>query len=160
MKCINCPHSLSLPPMDKKNRKLVHETANKLSLGSVSKGRGDSRFPILTKTVRTPTFDATSITKFDRIISANGLMRRFSKGRSFQKDQAATPTRRGGTNAASFMDGDIVGGTAPEIGIGNKGRAMLEKMGWSKGTPLGSINNKGILQPVAHVVKTSKAGLG
>jgi hypothetical protein len=58
------------------------------------------------------------------------------------------------------MEGDIVGGSAPEIGAENKGRAMLEKMGWSTGTALGAINNKGILLPVAHVVKNSKAGLG
>jgi hypothetical protein len=33
-------------------------------------------------------------------------------------------------------------------------------MGWSTGTALGALNNKGILQPVLHVVKTTKAGLG
>jgi len=37
---------------------------------------------------------------------------------------------------------------------------MLEKMGWSSGTALGALNNKGILEPVSHVVKTTKAGLG
>jgi len=37
---------------------------------------------------------------------------------------------------------------------------MLEKMGWSTGTGLGAVNNQGILQPVSHVVKTTKAGLG
>ena len=69
--------------------------------------------------------------------------------------------RGGVSNAAvSYRDGDIVGGSAPELGIENKGRAMLEKMGWSTGTALGALNNKGILQPVSHVVKTTKAGLG
>jgi len=58
------------------------------------------------------------------------------------------------------MDGDIVGASAPEIGAENKGRAMLEKMGWITGTALGASNNKGILQPVVHVVKRSRAGLG
>lgn len=160
---INDQVRLSLPPMDKKYRKLVHDTANKLFLGSISKGRGDSRFPILTKTVRTPNFDSTSITKFDRLISGNGVMRRLEKGgkgRNYQKGQSAAPGHRGGTKAASFMDGDVVGGTAPEIGTENKGRTMLEKMGWSMGTSLGSVRNKGILQPVTHVVKTNKAGLG
>lgn len=66
----------------------------------------------------------------------------------------------GGVKAASYMDGDVVGASAPEIGAGNKGRAMLEKMGWSTGTALGAVNNKGILHPVVHVVKNSKAGLG
>lgn len=69
---------------------------------------------------------------------------------------------RGGfaNGAVSYRDGDIVGGSAPELGSENKGRAMLEKMGWSTGTALGAVNNKGILEPVSHVVKTTKAGLG
>lgn len=54
----------------------------------------------------------------------------------------------------------MVGAAAPEIGVENRGRAMLEKMGWSKGTALGALNNKGMLQPVIHTVKTTKAGLG
>jgi len=38
---------------------------------------------------------------------------------------------------------------------------MLEKMGWSTGKALGALNNdRGIVQPVAQVVKTTKAGLG
>jgi hypothetical protein len=65
-----------------------------------------------------------------------------------------------GRTAVSYQDGDVVGGSAPELGAENRGRAMLEKMGWSKGTALGALNNKGILQPVSHVVKTTKAGLG
>ncbi|GKT39927.1 protein SQS1 [Colletotrichum spaethianum] len=70
--------------------------------------------------------------------------------------------RRGGGGHAGvlYRDGEVVGGSAPELGQENKGRAMLEKMGWSSGTALGALNNKGILQPVAHVVKRSKAGLG
>jgi hypothetical protein len=72
----------------------------------------------------------------------------------------ANGARGGGMAAASYRDGDVVGAAAPEIGAGNKGRAMLEKMGWSSGTALGALNNKGILQPVAHVVKNTKAGLG
>jgi hypothetical protein len=80
----------------------------------------------------------------------------------------STPKRTGRANggggfnnaAVSYRDGDIVGGSAPELGVENKGRAMLEKMGWSTGTALGALNNKGILQPVSHVVKTTKAGLG
>ena len=70
--------------------------------------------------------------------------------------------RGGGFNnaAVSYRDGEIVGAAAPELGQENKGRAMLEKMGWSTGTALGALNNKGIMQPLAHVVKTTKAGLG
>jgi hypothetical protein len=58
------------------------------------------------------------------------------------------------------MEGEVVGASAPVIGEQNKGRNMLEKMGWSFGMGLGSVDNKVILQPVAQVVKTTKAGLG
>jgi hypothetical protein len=145
--------------MDKKYRKLVHDLANALTLGSASKGSGASRFPILTKTVRTVTFDATTIGRFDRLISGKRFLQRTGKGKS-QPRGAAAPKARGATGAASYLDGEVVGASAPEIGVENKGRAMLEKMGWSTGTALGAIHNKGILHPVAHVVKTSKAGLG
>lgn len=37
---------------------------------------------------------------------------------------------------------------------------MLERMGWSKGMSLGAHENSGILEPVAQVMKRSKAGLG
>lgn len=62
--------------------------------------------------------------------------------------------------ALVLREGEVVGASAPELGQENKGRAMLEKMGWSKGMALGALENKGILEPVAQVVKKSKAGLG
>lgn len=68
--------------------------------------------------------------------------------------------RGSGVKAASYIDGEIVGASAPEIGIENRGRMMLEKMGWTNGSTLGAPNSKGILHPVMHVVKTNKAGLG
>jgi hypothetical protein len=59
-----------------------------------------------------------------------------------------------------YRDGDVVGAAAPELGAENKGRAMLEKMGWKAGMALGWGENKGSLTPVTQIVKTTKAGLG
>lgn len=56
-------------------------------------------------------------------------------------------------------DGDIVGANAPVLGADNKGRAMLEKMGWSMGMVLGK-EGTGIATPIEHVVKNTRAGLG
>jgi len=36
---------------------------------------------------------------------------------------------------------------------------MLMKMGWKSGMGLGAENNKGILEPLAPVIKVTKAGL-
>jgi len=64
------------------------------------------------------------------------------------------------SSGASYRDGEVVSASAPHLGEGNKGRVILEKMGWCSGTALGAAHNKGILEPVAHIVKTNKAGLG
>lgn len=66
----------------------------------------------------------------------------------------------GGKNATGYRDGEVVGRGASELGQENRGRAMLEKMGWSKGMALGTVGSGGILMPIEHIVKNSKAGLG
>jgi len=146
--------------MDKADRKVVHELANAFNLKSKSAGSGNKRFPVLYRTQGTSSF---SETRFAAIESQ--LKRRYLPRMNLgERDSISIPKRsgRGGVSnaAVSYRNGDIVGGSAPELGIENKGRAMLEKMGWSTGTALGALNNKGILQPVSHVVKTNKAGLG
>lgn len=137
--------------MDKRARKIVHELANSLSLKSQSRGHGKSRFPMLTKTSRTRTFDSDSIDEVEALYGRVSIVREMGKLKQ---------SRGSGVKAASYIDGDIVGASAPEIGVENRGRMMLEKMGWTNGSTLGAINNKGILHPVMHVVKTNKAGLG
>ncbi|PYI10506.1 hypothetical protein BO78DRAFT_452181 [Aspergillus sclerotiicarbonarius CBS 121057] len=156
---LSSKNSLALPPMSKQHRKLVHELANALSLNSQSRGKGSSRFPIVHKTSRTPAYTPKSIAQVDRILS-KGHSQRGLKSRDSKSSKTNKPRRGRPDASASYMDGDVVGGSAPEIGAENKGRAMLEKMGWRTGTPLGATNNKGILLPVAHVVKNSRAGLG
>lgn len=62
------------------------------------------------------------------------------------------------TDPTRNRDGDIVGGSAKPIGADNRGRVMLEKMGWSQGTGLGK-QKDGILEPISHRVKNTKTGL-
>jgi hypothetical protein len=144
--------------MDKADRKVVHELANAFNLKSKSAGNGNKRFPVLYRTQRTFSFSETRFAAIESRLTRRYLPRMDLRGRNSVLKQSS---RGGISNAAvSYRDGDIVGGSAPELGIENKGRAMLEKMGWSTGTALGALNNKGILQPVSHVVKTTKAGLG
>ncbi|CEJ56791.1 hypothetical protein PMG11_05510 [Penicillium brasilianum] len=155
--------SLALPAMTKHRRKTIHELANAMHLKSQSRGNGPSRFPMLIKTSRTPAYTHKTISKVDDLLSGKKLNRRLFQSWGSAASTYSKPVRvkRGAVGGAvSYMDGDVVGGTAPEIGVENRGRAMLEKMGWSSGTALGAINNKGILQPVAHVVKNSRTGLG
>jgi hypothetical protein len=55
-------------------------------------------------------------------------------------------------------EGAIVGGKASPLEAENRGRAMMEKMGWCKGTGLGK-QKGGILKPITHMVKNTKTGL-
>lgn len=154
-------HSLSLPPTTKHRRKTIHELANKVDLKSQSRGNGTGRFTVLIKTSRTPNYTRKTISQVDTLLSGRRLNRRLYQSWGSDAPKSTKPKRGGGATAGvSYMDGDVVGASAPEIGAGNRGRAMLEKMGWSSGTALGATNNKGILQPVTHVVKNSRTGLG
>ncbi|KAF8849616.1 hypothetical protein BDZ45DRAFT_634123 [Acephala macrosclerotiorum] len=153
--------TLSLPPMDKADRKVVHELANAFNLKSKSAGTGTKRFPVLYRTSKTSVFAEHKFNAVEAQITRRFFPRMDVGGKRSSGNRAARGGGGGFNNAAvSYRDGDIVGGSAPELGVENKGRAMLEKMGWSSGTALGALNNKGILQPVSHVVKTTKAGLG
>lgn len=147
--------------MDHQNRKMVHEIANVLKLKSKSIGSGKSRFPILYKTSRTAHYDGAALSALEVQMNFKRFVPRHDK-RTSGSSNSIRRARGGGFNnaAVSYKDGEIVGAAAPELGQENKGRAMLEKMGWSTGTALGAVNNKGIMQPVMHVVKTTKAGLG
>ena len=156
--------SLSLPPMNPHDRKRVHEIANKFNLKSKSVGGGTSRFPTLYKTSRTMDYDEDALSGIEAQLNSKRFMHRPDVRGARGPTTRATATRRGRGGFAgagvSYKDGEVVGATAPEIGVENRGRTILEKMGWSTGTALGALNNKGILQPVTHVVKTTKAGLG
>lgn len=131
---------------------MLHEMAGRLHLKSKSVGKGDTRRPVLYRTKGTPMYDAGS---FEAVTSK--ITRRFWGPRS---KSGAKRARRGGAGFTGYRDGEVVGSHLPELNSENRGRAMLEKMGWSTGMALGSEQNKGILQPVPHVMKRNKAGLG
>ena len=152
--------SQPLPPMGQKERKDVHGMAHQVGLKSKSFGSGVARYPILYKTSRTQSLTPDIESQIDAIFTARKFLPRSVKTR--RKGMTASQDGRGsmGAPAASYRDGEIVGIGAPELGLENRGRAMLEKMGWSTGTSLGAFHNKGIAQPIEQIVKTSKAGLG
>jgi len=167
--------SLSLTAMESLQRRQVHLIAHALKLKSKSQGSGAARYPVLLKTKYTPVFGLDfSESELDEILdnahnpsqlyrAANrGGKGAFAKVKTTGAGKSGTKSRGGGgvANGAGYRDGDIVGASAPEIGIENRGRAMLEKMGWTKGMGLGSGTNVGIAVTIQHVVKNTKAGLG
>ncbi|KAH0543984.1 hypothetical protein FGG08_001751 [Glutinoglossum americanum] len=151
---------LIFPPMEKHRRKMLHETGALFHLKSKSCGKVQ-RFTTLYKSASSLTTPSDVERAFSKV-KARGLLSRMGirSGKSARDSNVRSRHGGAGDRSASYRDGEIVGAAAPELGIDNKGRQMLEKMGWSSGTALGALNNKGILQPVATVVKTTKAGLG
>ena len=145
---------LALPPMNPQARKVVHEGCHKLGLLSKSRGIGRARFPVLYKTSRTLPFTDEAFAGVRRQLYPP-LKKPKATTMKVRRNQKTRPE-----NDGSYRDGEVVGGSAPELDQANRGRAMLEKMGWSNGTVLGAIHNPGIAVPVSHVVKTSRAGLG
>lgn len=153
--------------MDKHARKVLHEMANKFKIKSQSTGKGDQRRPILYRTKATMRYKEHRIEEVVAHVdqAAVRINRKYfprldSKGKPSYKAPSGGGAGRSGHNAVTVREGEVVGASAPELSQENKGRAMLEKMGWSKGMGLGSTDNKGILEPVKQVVKRSKAGLG
>lgn len=153
--------TLRLAPMDSALRASVHRLAKALKLQSRSEGKeATGRLPVLTKTGQTPAYTINTVWEVDALMN----MRKFfpkQSGRTFTSVGERRSRGGGGgfTSGATYMNGDIVGGSAPEIGTDNKGRAMLERMGWSSGMGIGATNQGGV-DVIKHVVKTTKAGLG
>lgn len=151
--------TLSLPPMEAHRRAAIHQFVGEFNISSKSRGDGIGRFTVLSKTSRTIAFDDEH---FDQIIAQKRYNRRLLAQAFSRPSPIPRPkTEKGGKSrpTVSYKDGEVVGARAPELGVENKGRAMLEKMGWSKGMALGADDNKGILQPITHTVKITKAGL-
>ena len=154
--------SRPFPPMDKRDRKDLHDLASALNLTSKSVGSGKNRFPVLNKTSRTFEYDPEV---FDRIVGAsrNGYLdrekrygKRLAKG---SKSSGKSPRVLGGAAAATIRNGEVVGAGAPEMSKENFGHKMMEKMGWSKGMALGAAG-EGRLLPVEQVMRAGRNGLG
>ncbi|KAL7272136.1 squalene synthetase-like protein [Rhizina undulata] len=72
-------------------------------------------------------------------------------------------------SSRNYKEGDIVGGSAAPLDVENRGRKLLEKMGYTPGTPLGRGGAGGEtpdeddsrrVDPLNIVFRTSRAGLG
>ncbi|KAI5196370.1 hypothetical protein E4T39_07809 [Aureobasidium subglaciale] len=152
----------AFPPMQKNDRKVLHEIANHFNLKSKSVGSGKNRAPVLIKTKRTVEW---SEEHFGRV--SNFVSRGYMKNSSHKpKSTLAGDIRRtrqmggGGGGAAAYRNGDVVGHNASEIPASNFGRKLMEKMGWAAGMSLGKEGSGGLLVPVQATVKSGKAGLG
>jgi len=157
---------LHLPPFDKQSRQTVHLIANKFKIKSQSAGKGNTRCPVLYRTKATLPYDPDFFSKVFSRIKQSWFPRvdvddqTVSDAKIFRARFEVGTARARKRGVVHLREGEVVGQHASELGIDNKGRAMLEKMGWSKGMALGTDDNRGIIVPITHVVKKGKAGLG
>ncbi|KPI35156.1 Protein SQS1 [Cyphellophora attinorum] len=158
---------LELTPMDAELRAGVHRLAKSLKLTSRShgkEGKGAGRYPVLNKTSFTKQYTAEDIWEVDALMNLRKFFGKHAYKNAAKSVRSGAVPRGGrgggGVAAASYMNGAIVGAAAPELGAENRGRVLLEKMGWSAGMGIGAAGNKGSIDNIKHVVKTNKAGLG
>jgi R3H domain/G-patch domain len=163
----NDREAMALASMASPQRAQVHLLAKALYLESHSQGKGNDRFPILTKTAFSGRYDEHNISQIDALLAKRKFSSYWGKRDKAAPRAAGGRARRSGGGGgggvaagATYMDGDVVGAAAPALGSENRGRAMLEKMGWSSGMGIGKVGNKGSVEVIKHVVKNSKAGLG
>jgi R3H domain/G-patch domain len=144
-------YSFALPPMSRLARRICHNLANAYNLSSKSYGSGDNRFTILFKTTSTA---ATALNEH----KINAIIKRAGRADYSQNSGAKWDGTNSPHRVKRHKDGDIVGGDAKEIPSDNRGRVMLEKLGWRSGMGLGA-EGMGMKLPVFAVVKSSKSGL-
>ncbi|KAL2889047.1 Protein SQS1 [Ceratocystis lukuohia] len=141
----------TLLPMAPSFRKGIHDIAHRLGLVSKSTGKGNSRRPVLYKKGN-PVYIRS---RFDQIMLLAGK-RHFKVKAASMKGAVFS----GSSRQTRYQEGEIIGGSLPKLGNDNRGHTLLQKMGWSHGTALGTIENKGIMEPVMQKMKNTKAGLG
>lgn len=146
--------TITFPPLALRCRKFIHELANQFGVKSKSVGGTDQRCPSLSRTAKTLPYAES---RFEQALAH--LRRDYCS--YIQKTQVGQWRKPELNNRAStsYQEGEIVGAAAPALAAENRGRVMLEKMGWSNGTALGAADNKGILQPVTHTMRRNKIGL-
>ncbi|RYO86685.1 hypothetical protein DL766_005829 [Monosporascus sp. MC13-8B] len=160
---IGTRQQLSLPPFDKQARMTVHQLANKFKIKSQSAGKGNDRYTILYRSRATRPFEQAFFEREFARIKRTWFPRVDVDEETVKQTRIlkrAEPSKARGNHSLTYREGDVVGQHAAELGAENKGRTMLEKMGWSKGMALGTVDNKGIMVPITQVVKKNKAGLG
>ena len=143
--------------MDRFARKIVHTLAHAYNLGSKSQGSGQKRHTTLYKTKSTETLPLNEH-KVNVILKRTTWVGPSEGATRGGKKYSSADFGRSSRSVKKHRDGDIVGGDAKEISSDNRGRVMLEKLGWRRGMGLG-IEGEGMKLPVFAVVKASKSGL-
>lgn len=158
----------TFPPMAKADRKALHDICQHLNLNSKSQGSGKARFPVITKTARTPGpgdagFEAFidgartgAFSNLGQIYKLRNTLARASRGGALPPRRMNAGASKAGT---TLRNGEIVGASAARIGAESFGHRMMQKMGWQEGKGLGQAG-EGLVDPVEQRMRFGTAGLG
>ena len=157
--------TMSFPPLDPHGNKTINKIAGFFNMKATRCGAGLHTYMKVSKSRKTfhylPRYDQIGSVLRQRPIF-NRTDQKRPKSEIIATDGNAKKDRERQRNkgkTASVQEGDIVGSKAPEIGVNNIGRQLLEKLGWVKGEGLGIHGKKGISEPVVAVVKNTKLGI-
>ncbi|GMM31729.1 Sqs1 protein [Martiniozyma asiatica (nom. inval.)] len=162
---------MRLPPLDFNANMVLIQISEAFHYPSKKIGKGSKQYlqvrkPVSRKT-REPDWQSIDRLRKKRKIcfrmdahltkEEKRLLTRVKNGQKEEWDSSSS-TKKGKANF-SYKEGEVVGHNAKEISKDSIGRKLLEKMGWQNGDALGIEGNKGIIEPIKVVVKTSKRGI-
>lgn len=160
--------SLRFPPMDPHVHIVLKSISEAFGFPSKKIGKGSKQYVEIRKAhksrSRNPDWN-----RIDRLAKKRNVCFRMDVNLSREEkrelkrikggDAEVEKMRNKGRGNFSYKEGEVVGATAKEIDSESIGRKLLEKMGWRTGEALGPDSNKGIVEPIKVVVKTSKRGI-
>ncbi|KAG4304930.1 hypothetical protein PORY_001605 [Pneumocystis oryctolagi] len=150
---------LDLISMDSQARRWIHMLVKAYGISSKSYGTGKSRHVVLYKTTKIhDNYSKQHVNRVLQSLNHNQYNRRVYQIKNYKSKSSGEKIFRN-KNENKYHDGDIVGKNVPEIDKNNRGRKMLEKLGWVEGNGLGAPDNKGIEAPIVAIIKTTKLGL-
>ncbi|CAH01026.1 Sqs1p [Kluyveromyces lactis] len=156
----NDRQSITFPPLDPHGNKIIGKFAYNYFMKASNIGKGKSTKVYVEKTKKTR-FNKPAYHIISQLLRKRPVFMRIDQKAPTDTQSTFNRTVRLKVSKENFniSEGQIVGEDAPEIGIDNIGRRMLEKLGWNIGQGLGAHGNQGINEPILAKVKKNKSGL-
>lgn len=167
--------TLRFPPLDFHAHMVLRGIADAFHFSSRKTGKGKKEYLQVRKTVsRVPR--EPNWAQIDKLRKRRKLCFRMDTKLSKEEMRLFTRVRNGDTSSWKSMpkgskgskgskaqfgyrEGEVVGANAREVSRESIGHRLLQQMGWNEGDALGVDGNKGIVEPIRVVVKTTKRGI-
>lgn len=161
--------TLRFPPLDFNAHMVLRAISDSFHFNSKKIGKGKKEYVQVRKPTskqkREPNWN-----QIDKLRKRRKLCFRMDSNLSKEEMRLFTRVKNGDTGSwkskpksgksqFGYKEGEIVGANARELPRNSIGRKLLEQMGWNEGDALGIEGNKGIIEPIKVIVKTTKRGI-